>query len=144
MFVPEQGSYRASSSQPRFLQWSVPGDQSNRAVEADNRPFHLQRLCALPELHYGNTSVNPWNLQKGQWLTSQNLKMLTFYGHTDLVIQTWCINLTLLFVYRVRHMTGFQLLCVNHDGCHMWGRKCSLFQVHMIHNHSLYIHYIIC
>ena len=72
--------------QPRLLQLSVPGDQSNRAVEADNRPFHIQRLCALPELHYGNASFNPWNLQKGQWLTSQNLKMLTFYGcHTYLV-----------------------------------------------------------
>ena len=75
----EQGIYRASSIQPRLLQLSVPGDQSNRAVEADNRPFHLQRLCALPELHYGNT------LQKSQWLTSQNLNMLTFYGrHTHL------------------------------------------------------------
>ena len=24
-------------------------------------------------------------------------------------------------------MTGFQLFYVNRDGCHMWGRKCSLF-----------------
>ena len=86
MFIPEQGSYRASSIQPKLLQLFVPGEQSNRAVEADNRPLHLQRLCALPELHYGNASVNPWNLQKGQWLTSQNFNMLTFYGrHTDLV-----------------------------------------------------------
>ena len=60
--------------------------KSNRAVEANNRPFHQQCLCALPELHYGNASVNPWNLQKGQWLTSQNLKILTLYGrHTDIV-----------------------------------------------------------
>ena len=27
-------------------------------------------------------------------------------------------------------MTGFQLFCVNCDGCHMWGRKCSLFPEH--------------
>ena len=27
-------------------------------------------------------------------------------------------------------MAGFQLLGVNHDGCHMWGRKYSLFPVH--------------
>ena len=88
MFVPEQGSYRASSIQPRLLQLTVPGDQSNGAMKADNRPFHLQRLCALPELHYGNTSVNLWNLQMGQWLPSHKVKMLTFYGrHTDLVTQ---------------------------------------------------------
>ena len=85
MFVPEQGRYRASSIQPRLLQLSVP-DQSNRVVEADNRPFHLQRPCALPELNYENASVNPWNLQKDQWLTSQKLNMLTLCGrHTDLV-----------------------------------------------------------
>ena len=29
-------------------------------------------------------------------------------------------------------MTGFQLICVNRDGCHMWGRKCSLFPEHLI------------
>ena len=66
------------------------------------------------------------------------------------VIQTLCINLTLLchicwrVVYRVWHMADFQLLCVNHDGCHTWDRKCSLFQVHLIHIHSLYIHHRMC
>ena len=29
-------------------------------------------------------------------------------------------------------MTGFQLSGVNRDGCHMCGRKCSLFPEHMI------------
>ena len=29
-------------------------------------------------------------------------------------------------------MTGFQLFGVNRDGCHMWGRKCSLFPEHLI------------
>ena len=29
-------------------------------------------------------------------------------------------------------MTGFQLLGVNRDGCHMWDRKCSLFPDHLI------------
>ena len=30
------------------------------------------------------------------------------------------------------HMTGFQLFWINRDGCHMWGRKCSLFPEHLI------------
>ena len=46
-------------------------------------------------------------------------------------------------------MTGFQLFWVDRDGCHMWGRKCSLLLEHLIslplgvHDfaHSLYIHY---
>ena len=29
-------------------------------------------------------------------------------------------------------MTGFKLFCANRDGCHMWGRKCSLFPEHLI------------
>ena len=29
-------------------------------------------------------------------------------------------------------MTGFQLFWVNRDGCHIWGRKCSLFLKHFI------------
>ena len=29
-------------------------------------------------------------------------------------------------------MTGFQLFGENRDGCHMWGRKCSLFPEHII------------
>ena len=50
-------------------------------------------------------------------------------------------------------MTDFQFFCVNRDGCHMWGRKCSLFPEHMISlplgvhdfTHSLYIgmHYVL-
>ena len=27
------------------------------------------------------------------------------------------------FVHRMWHMTGFRLLCVNLDGCHLWGRQ---------------------
>ena len=40
----------------------------------------------------------------------------------------------------------FPVICVNRDGCHMWGRKCSLFPEHLIPlplGIWLYIHYII-
>ena len=45
----------------------------------------------------------------------------------------------------------FLIFYVNRDGCHMWGRKCSLFPEHRFHSlsgvhdftHSLYIHYIL-
>ena len=37
-------------------------------------------------------------------------------------------------------MTGFRLFGINRDGCHMWGKKCSLVPEHLI---SLYIHYIL-
>ena len=33
------------------------------------------------------------------------------------------------------HMTGLQLVCANRDGCHMWGRKFSLFLEHLISLH---------
>ena len=55
----EQGSDRASSTHPRLLQPLVPCLQGNRGVEADHRSILPQRLRALPELHYGDTSVNP-------------------------------------------------------------------------------------
>ena len=55
----EQGSDRASSTHPGLLQPIVPCPQSNRGVEADHRSVLPQCLCALPELHYGDASVNP-------------------------------------------------------------------------------------
>ena len=36
------------------------------------------------------------------------------------------------FVHQLCHITGFQLICLNHDECHMWGRKCPLFLEHLI------------
>ena len=84
MFVPEQGSYQASSIQPDHSTYNA----------------FMHGLCALPELHYGNTSVNPWNLQKGQWSTSQNLKILAFYGR--------CIDLVHKFYTSVSHRTMFE------------------------------------
>ena len=55
----EQGSDRASSIHPRLLQPLVPCHQGNRGVEADHRSILPQCLRALPELHYGDASVNP-------------------------------------------------------------------------------------
>ena len=48
-------------------------------------------------------------------------------------------------------MTSFQLFGLNRDGCHIWGRKCSLYPKHLFlslwgvrdFTHSLYIHYIL-
>ena len=70
----EQGSDRASSTHPRLLQPLVPCPQGNRGVEADHRSVLPQCLRALPELHYGDSSVNPRALHQGQWLTSLDLK----------------------------------------------------------------------
>ena len=52
----EQRSDRASSTHPRPL---VPCHQCNRGVEADHRSILHQHLRALPELHYGDASINP-------------------------------------------------------------------------------------
>ena len=50
-----------------------------------------------------------------------------FFGNYMVVIQTLFTNLTPLW-----HMTGFQLFWIHRDGCHMWGRKCSLFPEHLV------------
>ena len=55
----EQGSDRASSTHPGLLQPIVPCSQGNRGVEADHRSVLPQCLRTLPELHYGDASVNP-------------------------------------------------------------------------------------
>ena len=55
----EQVSDRASTTHPRLLQPLVPCPQGNRGVEADHRSVLPQCLRALPELHYGDASVNP-------------------------------------------------------------------------------------
>ena len=49
---------RASSTHPRLLQPLVPCHQGNMVVEADHRSIIPQCLRALPELHYGDASVN--------------------------------------------------------------------------------------
>ena len=61
----EQGSDRASSTHPRLLQPLVPCYQGNRGVEADHRSILPQCLRTLPELHYGDASVNPWGHTTG-------------------------------------------------------------------------------
>ena len=43
-----------------------------------------------------------------------------------------CVTYVDWSVHWLWHMTVFQLFCVNRDGCHMWGRKCSLFSEHLI------------
>ena len=75
----EQGSDRASSTHPRLLQPLVPCHQGNMGVEADHRSILPQCLCALPELHYGDASVNPRGPKQGQWLTSLDLKDAFFH-----------------------------------------------------------------
>ena len=49
----------AHPTHPRLLQPLVPCPQGNRGVEADHRSVLPQCLRALPELHYGDASVNP-------------------------------------------------------------------------------------
>ena len=86
--------------------------------------------------------------------TSDNLSKILWSSHRP-CSQIWHLCVTYVtyvegFVHQLWHMTGFQLFWANRDGCHMWGRKCSLFPEHMIlfHlgsswlTHSLYIHYL--
>ena len=57
------------------------------------------------------------------------------YGrHADIVHKFWhfCVPYVAEFVHQLWHTTGFQLFCVNSDGCHMWDKKCSLFPGHLI------------
>ena len=62
-----------------------------------------------------------------------------FGRHTDLV-------------HQFDTFVSLMLKCFFRDGCHMWGRKCSLFLEHLISlplgvhdfTHSLHIHYRIC
>ena len=54
----EQGSNRASSTHPRPLHPLVPCHQGNRGVQVDHRYILPQCLRELPELHYGDASVN--------------------------------------------------------------------------------------
>ena len=79
----EQGSDRASSTHPRLLQPLVPCSQGNMGVEADHRSVLPQCLRALPELHYGDASVNPQGPTQGQWLTSLDLKDAYFHIGID-------------------------------------------------------------
>ena len=83
----EQGSDRARSTQPL-----VPCYQGNRGVEADHRSILPQCLRALPELHYGDASVNPRPLQQGQWLTSLDLKYAYFHIGINPADRRFCHN----------------------------------------------------
>ena len=62
-----------------LLQPSIPCIQGNRGVEATNKSLQPQRLRVLPELCFGNASVNPRALQEGQWLTF--LDLIDAYFH---------------------------------------------------------------
>ena len=57
------------------------------------------------------------------------------FGNSIVVIHTLFINLTPL-CWRVCSPTvtydWFPVIVANRDGCHMWGRKCSLFPEHLI------------
>ena len=75
----EQRSYKASSTLPRQLQLSVPCNQGNRGVEADTRSFHPQCLHVVLSSVMETPRLILWALQKGQWLTSLDLKDPCFH-----------------------------------------------------------------
>ena len=80
-----------------------------RGVEADHRSVLPQCLRALPELHYGDASVNPQGPTQGQWLTSLDLKDASFHKGIDPADRRYlhfCHNGTL----------GSSQFC--HSGCH--------------------------
>ena len=52
-------------------------------MEADHRSVLPQCLRALPELHYGDASVNPQGPTQDQWLTSLDLKDAYFHIGID-------------------------------------------------------------
>ena len=60
---------------------------------------------------------------------------MALVGHILEIMHTSLCATSTMMIYldiSVFHLAGFQLLCVNRDGCHMWGRKCLLFSEHMI------------
>ena len=62
-----------------LLQPIVPCSQGNRGVEVDHRSVLTQCFCALPELHYGDASVNPQGPTTGPVVTSLDLKDAYFH-----------------------------------------------------------------
>ena len=46
-------------------------------------------------------------------------------GENDISGAHFCVTYVDGFVHQLWHMSGFQLFCVNRDGCPMWSRKCS-------------------
>ena len=58
-----QGCDRAGTLLPRLLQPPFLGTQEWGTVEADHRSVSPQRLHRLPELHYGDSSVNSQGLK---------------------------------------------------------------------------------
>ena len=75
----EQGSDQASSTLPGLLQPIVPCPQGNGGVEADHRSVLPQCLRALPELHYGDASVNPQGPSTGPVVNLLDLKDAYFH-----------------------------------------------------------------
>ena len=57
--VSEPSQCKSCGTRERSTQPLVPCSQGNRGVEADHRSVLPQCLRALPELHYGDASVNP-------------------------------------------------------------------------------------
>ena len=59
-------------------------------------------------------------------------------GNSMIITHTLCTNLTLLchICWLVCSLTvtydWFPISWMNRDGCHMWGRECTLFKDHMI------------
>ena len=70
----EQPSYKSSSTLPRQLQLSVPCNQGHMGVEANKIYFQLQCLHVLPSCVMETPRSILRALQKGQWLTSPDLK----------------------------------------------------------------------
>ena len=87
-----KGAIEPAPLTPRLLQPLVPCSQGNRGVEADHRSVLPQCLRALPELHYGDASVNPQGLTQGQWLTSLDLKDAYFHIGIDPADRRFCHN----------------------------------------------------
>ena len=70
----EQRSHKSSSTRTRQLQLSVLCNQVNRGVEADKRSFQPQCLHVLPSCVMETPRSILGAIQKGQWLTSLDLK----------------------------------------------------------------------
>ena len=66
----------------------------------------------------------------------ENLKLV--FGNLMVVIdlvhkfEHFWVTYVEVFVHRLKHMTGSQLLWVNRDRCNLWDKKCSLFLEHLI------------
>ena len=99
-----------------FHSWYVMlGFVKNMKIFCSEDPFWFQSYWSRDSLHGNYLSKIIWSS----------------YRHCS---QIWhfCVTYVEWFVHQLWHMTGFQLFLVNRDGCHMWGRKCSLFPEHLV------------